>query len=85
MNEISIEELHDRMPGAVRVVHTVCGGIAFWYGELPVGKTVVLDPRKVLLVDGRRVSDGDPVICGRCENPIGVQHMEFCIEEGRLH
>lgn len=85
MKEITLEEVQDRMPGAIRVIHKICGGIAFWYGDIPRGSTVVLDPRKAMLVDGRRVREGDPVICGRCEEPVGVQHMEFCIDEGRLH
>jgi hypothetical protein len=72
------------MPEAVRVIHSLCGGIAFWYAELPVGSKIVLDPHKVLLNDGRKVTQDDPVICGHCENPVGTQHMEFTIEDSRL-
>lgn len=85
MSEMSVEEVYEVFPNAVRVIHTVCGGIAFWYSELPVGKRIILDPRKAMTVDGRKVREGDPVICSRCDNPVGREHMEFCIEEGRLH
>lgn len=82
---LTIEEIRTIFPKAVRVIHSICGGIAFWYAELPVGNTLVLDPRKVLLNDGRRVQEGDQVICGHCENPVGTTHMEFTIEDARLH
>lgn len=82
---LTTEEVKKILPKAVRVIHSICGGIAFWYGELPVGNTVVLDPRKVLLNDGRKVSQDDPVICGHCLNPVGTQHMEFTLEDSRLH
>lgn len=84
MSELNLQEFHEIFPNGVRVIHTICGGVAFFYSELPQSQTLVLDPRKAMTLKGNRVKDGDMVVCGHCGNPVGTNHMEFAIEKGDI-
>lgn len=55
----------------MRVIHTVCGGTAFFYdGPLTPGERC--NPTKATLLNGQHPASGDRMICGSCNQPIGV-------------
>ena len=49
----------------IKVIHTVCGGIAFYFREkLSIGD--VIEAENVVLPDGSQPKPGSEIVCGNC-------------------
>jgi hypothetical protein len=55
----------------MKILHTVCGGVAFFYaGEPKVGKVITAEFARY--PDGSQPTPGDILICGSCHQPIAT-------------
>lgn len=60
--------------------HNGCGGIAFYFYELPQpGDSITFDD--VVLVDGSHPMADDRFLCGSCGGPVGLGPQWLTLEE----
>lgn len=82
LGELAYEELKDRgFRRPIRAVHTICGAIVFWHDGVPQGKSGVLNPAKVILPNGIKPREGDPIICMGCGFEVRKNQLEFLIKD----
>lgn len=61
----------------VRVVHTLCGHILFFTDGVPRKKEGVLNPGKIILLNGAVPKEGDPIYCPGCSYGVRKNQMEW--------
>ena len=66
------------MTSRIRIIHTVCGGTAFFYAERPRMDTMVI-PAQARLVDGTTPKAGMTMRCGSCNE---LANLNDLIPEG---
>ena len=80
---LTMEEIKEAgLSDPIRVVHTLCGAICFWHDGVPQEAYGVIDPRKVLLPNGARAKDGDPIVCKFCGYRVQPNQLEWVIRDG---
>lgn len=80
--ELTREELKERgFRRPIRAVHSICGAIVFWHDGVPQGKSGVLNPERVILSNGIKPREGDPIICQGCGYDVRKNQLEFLIND----
>lgn len=80
--EMGYEELKARgIHRPVKAIHTICGGIVFFHDGVPKGKEGVLNPEKIILFNGAKPRDGDPIVCVHCGYDVRKNQLEFLIND----
>lgn len=79
---LTLDEMRDRgLANPVRVIHTICGGIVFFHDGVPKGRRSVLNPGKVILANGAKPKEGDPIICIHCGYNVGKTQLEWALND----
>jgi hypothetical protein len=80
--ELTHAELKDRgFRKPIRAIHSLCGAIVFWHEGVPQGKAGVLNPARVILSNGAKPRDGDPIICQGCGYEVRKNQLQFIIND----
>jgi hypothetical protein len=75
---LTLSELRSRgFSRPVRVVHTLCGAILFFTDGVPRKKEGILNPEKVILINGAHPKAGDPIYCQGCGYGVRKNQMEW--------
>ena len=78
----TLQELKERgFSNPVRVIHSLCGAIVFFHNGMPKEKEGVIDPTKVILVNGASPRTGDPIICRGCGYDVRKNQLEWVIPD----
>jgi len=64
----------------VRVIHTLCGHILFFTDGVPA-RPGILNPNRVVLLNGAKPSEGDPIICTGCGLEVRKNQLEWLKNE----
>jgi hypothetical protein len=79
---LGLEDLKERgFNNPIRVIHSICGGIVFFHNGVPRGKSGIINPEKVILFNGAKPKDGDPIICVHCGYEVRKNQLEFLIHD----
>ena len=65
----------------VRVIHTLCGAILFFTDGVPQKKEGVLNPERVLLINGAKPAMGDPIVCMGCGYEVRKNQMQWVVKD----
>jgi len=81
---LTIEEIKQRshFVNPTRVVHTICGQILFWTDGVPRVKEGVLNPNRIMLANGARPKEGDPIYCEGCGYGVRKNQMSWVMLDG---
>jgi hypothetical protein len=79
---LTLDEIRERgFVTPIRVIHTICGGIVFFHDGVPQGRKAVINPNKVLLANGVKPREGDPIICIHCGYDVRKNQLEFVLDD----
>ena len=79
---LTLDEMKERgMSHPVRVCHSICGAIIFFHDGVPQKKQGILNPEKVILINGVKPSDGDPIICQGCGYEVRKNQLLWVMDD----
>jgi hypothetical protein len=79
---LTIEEIKETgLKDPIRVIHTICGGIVFWYDGIERGQYIIVNPDKVRLLNGASPRVGDPILCPNCDYIVYPNQLEWLRKE----
>ena len=79
---LTLDDLRERgMSHPVRVVHTICGAIVFFHDGTPQAKRAIVNAAKVILPNGAKPRDGDPIICIGCGYEVRKNQLEWVLDD----
>lgn len=80
---ITTQELKDRFGfvNPTRVIHTICGHIVFFTDGVPRVKEGVLNPDRVVLLNGGKPRMGDPIVCPGCSYEVRKNQLQWLIKD----
>lgn len=79
---MTLADLRERgFSNPVRVIHTLCGAILFFTDGVPGKKSGILNPNKIVLINGASPKDGDPIYCQGCGYGVRKNQMEWVMND----
>lgn len=79
---LTLEEMKERgMVRPIRAIHTICGAIVFFHDGVPQGKTGILNPEKIILINGVKPKVDDPIICMGCGYEVRKNQLQFLLHD----
>ena len=79
---LTLDDLRERgMSHPTRVIHSLCGAIVFFTDGVPQKKEGVINPEKVVLINGAKPRMGDPIYCQGCGYEVRKNQLVWVMDD----